>query len=65
MKPKVVIIFPKFKQDDASHYPYWYKLFKQASQSLDLLILFESGDKSRGFGQVKTWQQKIQIKPFN
>jgi len=65
MKEKIVIIFPKFKKDDTSHYPYWYQLFKKAGEKLDLLILFESGDKPECFGNIKIWQQKIKIKPFN
>lgn len=68
-KPKVLIIFPRYNPDDASHYPYWYKLFNQAGDELNIALLFESANAAihtstfPNLNVIKSqhWQQK----PFN
>lgn len=65
-KSKVLIIFPKYQADDATHYPYWYKVFQVASSGLDLAILFESGQEPieiKGVSSAKI--QRFQLKPIN
>jgi len=43
MKSKVLIIFPNAPNtSDASHYPYWHKIFQEASQSLNLAFIYEN-----------------------
>ncbi len=63
-KPKIVIIFPKYLQEINNHYPYWYRLFENVSNKLDIFILFESGRIS-GNLNYKYYLQKIQFKPIN
>ena len=73
MKPKVAIIFPKYAPNDSSHYPYWYKVFNQASKALDLCVVFETPNKilkgnrhkeANEFG-LHTIHQHTTLKPFN
>jgi glycosyltransferase involved in cell wall biosynthesis len=64
-KPKVLIIFPMYKENDSSHYNYWYQLFSQASTQLELFLLFESGEASTIPGIVHQKTQQITTKPVN
>ncbi len=65
LKPKVVVIFPRYSDTSASHYPYWYKLFEQVDNQLDLVVLFESGTDDHKLKLQHAIFQKIQFKPFN
>lgn len=77
MKPKVVVIFPRFDQQDGSHYPYWYDLFEKAGKSLELAVVYESTNKQsrKNFqfsilrhtqGKFFNFQiQHISLKPVN
>jgi len=64
-KPKVVVIFPKYKLDDSSHFSYWYRIFEEAGKELDIKIIFESGTPPAVINNSQVYLQKIQIKPFN
>ncbi len=61
---KVLVIFPKYSAHDASHYPYWYQLFHQASRSLNLLVLFESGHQAPQ-SLFPSLTQRFTQKPLN
>ena len=64
-KHKVVVIFPKYKLNDSSHFPYWYRVFEEAGKKLQLLLVFETGSSSPSFNNCDVYRQKIRIKPFN
>ncbi len=43
LKLKILIIFPTPPStNDASHYPYWHRIFKEASKSLDTQYIYET-----------------------
>lgn len=67
LKTKVLIVFPRFNTNDATHYPYWYKLFDEAGKQLTIALLLESGsgDISQFNRLSNVIMQKFQAKPLN
>lgn len=63
---KVIVIFPKYFIHDGSHFPYWYRVFEVAGTSLDLAVLFESGQIPVKIKNLnRCYLQRVQSKPIN
>lgn len=63
---KVLIIFPSYRKEEATHYPYWYEIFEEVAKKLDVVLLFESGEHRSTITNAKFVKtQKITLKPFN
>jgi len=65
MKHKLLVVFPKADYQDSTHYPYWYRVFEKAGKTLDIYVLFESGNKDFLLPNCKVRIQRWQLKPFN
>lgn len=64
-KPKVLVIFPYYRQNMTNHYPYWLEVFEEAAQELDLVILFEGASEAYPSSKLKTIRPRVSFKPFN
>jgi len=63
---KVLFIFPSYRRDEITHYPYWYQLIEEVGKKVEAIVFFESGKGRPKLKNVRqAVAQKITLKPFN